>query len=174
MTAPTRKLIMDDIFASLGAISEGAEVPYNTTAQTVERRIISPDEVPVRAPSGEPGTPWFGVIPNGVERLKYEPGGMLWKVLPVLVAGAVAIPPNGDQTEDGRALVVANLLEDIRYALSGTGTLSERGGNAVHTLILEQWGDEAHETPVSVEGDYVIAWCAVRAEVAYQQSRSRT
>jgi hypothetical protein len=167
---PNRQLIMDDLVASLQAISVASG--YKTTAVTVERRILSPPEVPVDA------TPWYGVVPMGVERITPQFGGMLWCDLGILVTAAVALPPG---TESDRSVVISDLLDDVKYALCGTMALSTRGThvndlgaiapNAVMTRITDQWADEEHEVEVVIEHDRVIAWVAVRATVTYQQER---
>jgi hypothetical protein len=176
MARPNREHILNNVVTSLQAIATASS--FKLTQVTVERRIYDPQAIPVNA------TPWFGVVPGGAERFTYQPGGMLWCTLPIVVAGAVAIAPTGTQTEAERLIQVASILDDIKYALCGTAALSERGThvndagqtvpNAVQTIILSQWGDEAHEIPVTLESGYVIAYAVVQAEVTYQQSRGHS
>jgi hypothetical protein len=163
VATPYRKQILDHVVTSLTAITTGAG--YKTTAVTVTRRMLGPDEVPVDA------TPWFGAVPVGVERALYQPVGIMDMILPVVVVGADVV---STQTDDARGTSAANLLDDIKYALCGTVDLSRRGGLAVSTTIVEQWSDEAHEVPVVLDHGRVLAYVVVRAEVRYSQQRSHS
>lgn len=148
--------ILSDVVTSLEAIA-GA---------TVERKLLAPDEIDATA------TPWFGVVPNGVEQVRYLPGRIIEKSLAIVVGGAVAIGPSEDQSEEARAEVVCDLLDDILGALSGSVAASTRSGLAISTTITEQWTDEGEETAVVLENGNVIAFVVVRATILYQEARA--
>jgi hypothetical protein len=193
MATPNRKLILDDVFASLQAIDgDGTPGTYKTRAVTVERRLIAADEVPPARDDGsggtEPATPWYGVVPIGTERLEYRTGGWVGVTLSICVVGAYAIPPNDPadpQDDDNVGLWSANLLDDIMYALSGTAEIGRRGthvddvtgrtvNNASSTTIVEQWTAEGIEAAESLESGHVIAYAIARAEVRYDRRRTHS
>lgn len=148
--------ILADVVTSLEAIA----------GSTVERRLLAPDEIAVDA------TPWFGLVPMGVESVRYLPGRVIEKTLAIVVGGAVAIGPSEDQSEEARAEVIGDLLDDIQGALSGTVAASTRNALAISTTITEQWTDEGEETAVVLESGHVIAFAIVRANILYQEERA--
>lgn len=194
MARPNRALILANIQASLrGIAGDGSPGTYKTTAVTVERSLRDPQAIPALLEGGGEATPWFGAVPNGEETVRHMTGGWVEKVLRVIVAGAVAIPQGAVADPDDpletidahsevyRAEVSANLIDDIKFALCGTQALSERGThtndagqvvpNAISTTITSEWTDEGHEIADVLEGDRVIAYAVVRAEIKFQERR---
>jgi hypothetical protein len=186
---PNRALILDHLGTSLAAIAGDGDVgEYKLTAITVDRAIYDPQAMPLlSATTGANATPWFGYVPAGAERIAFQSGGILTCTLPIIVSGAVAfLPGAGGALDDAeyRAELVSNIMDDITYALCGTAAISSRGThtndagatvpNAIQTIIIDQWGDDSHETAEVTESGYIVAQAYVRAEVTYQRTRGHS
>lgn len=189
MARPNRALILDNLGTSLAAIAGDGDVgEYKLTTITVSRALYDPQALPLLDPvSGANATPWFGYVPAGAERVAFQSGGMLTCTLPIIVSGAVAfLSGAGGALDDAeyRAELVSNIMDDITYALCGTAAISSRGThvndagqtvpNAIQTIIIDQWGDDSHETAEVTESGYIVAQAYVRAEVTYQRTRGHS
>ena len=153
MATPKRRLILDNLCDALRSIN-GA--PGNKIAvRKVERTVKE------WATVGGADMPWIG-FKAGRERHVHRPFGLVEVRLPIDIVGHVNAADDVERSD---------LLNDLMDDIVGEIQIdTRRGGNAIHTTVLESETDEGDpDTQDSRGGSGSLV---VRIEVFYERTTS--